>query len=429
MMWAVLGLLVTALTVESYIIRDQHERLQHGRQLKIYLPKSTGSLEFIPADDPRQTLVYWDKHKFGRPMRGTVSGSGNDRRWYIERVTFDDQGTYTQKDFWGKEMSTLLVAVSSKSNFLKCVPGRSLYIPLEGIREEDATLTFSGENGNFTLVKDGARVSQDLFEYFDRVRTHSKNIEILGVNVSDVGHYRLMDRKNRLVSVTRMDLTDHDDSAGGNPLLALLLLLGIPAGICCCCRKKIFKSKSTTAHTVQASPGAVVLPPSGPAGPCPPYNQPQPGGGYYPPQGTDLGPAIHPPPAAPGPGPWTGPPPSPGFNPAYPPPNPAYPPAGAPQWNGPPPAAGPYPGAYPPGPTAPMGYAPAPVMYSEPPPKEEIKMENMSSAPTDPLLTQPEKTSPEAPAVPPVAPASKDTLHSTDGAATFDIGKSSTNFL
>lgn len=37
----------------------------------------------------------------------------------------------------------------------------------------------------------------------------------------------------------------------GNPLLALLLLLGIPAGICCCCRKKIFKKKATNATMLQ----------------------------------------------------------------------------------------------------------------------------------------------------------------------------------
>ncbi|XP_072319143.1 uncharacterized protein [Eucyclogobius newberryi] len=455
MMWAVAGLLVTVLAVESYIVRDEHERLSHGRQLKIYLPKSTEKLEFIPADNPRQKLVYWDKmHSGTRVQRGKVSGSGNDRRWYLDQVTFDDQGTYIQKDYWDKEMSTLKVAVTSKNSYIKRVPGRALHIQLEGLRQEDATLTFSGDSANVTLVRDGAVVSQDLFEYFDRVRLTQKSIEIISVNVSDVGRYHLNDRKGRLVSVTRLDLSDKDDEANGNPLLALLLLLGIPAGVCCCCRKKIFKKKATTAQTQQAFPGIIVSP-SGPSGPSPPYNQP--GGGYYPTQGTDLGPSVHPPPAAPGPGQWNGPPPSPGFNPAYPAPNPAYPapnpaypaanpvyppanpvyppanpvyppanpgypPAGAPQWNGPPPAAGPYP-------SAPMGYAPAPVMYSEAPPKEDIKMENMAPAPTDPLLAHPPQTSPSAASAPPVAPSTTDTLHSADGAATFDIGKNTNNFL
>ncbi|XP_055078712.1 uncharacterized protein LOC117373854 [Periophthalmus magnuspinnatus] len=441
MMWAGLALLVTALNVESYIVRDQHERLSHGRQLKIYLPKSTEKLEFIPADDPRQTLVYWDKlRSSSRALRGQVSGSGSDRRWYLEQVTYDDQGTYIQKDYWDKEISTLKVAVMTKKNYIKRVAGRNLYISLEGIRQEDASLEFSGGSANVTLVRDGALVSQELADYFDRVRFSHKNIEIVSVNYSDVGHYHLSDRKGRLVSVTKLDLTDVDDEVNGNPLLALLLLLGIPAGICCCCRKKIFKKKSTTAQT-QASPGTVVIP-SGPAGPCPPYNQPQPGGGYYPAPGTDLGPSIHPPPAAPGPGQWNGPPPSPGFNPAYPAPNPAYPasnpgyppqnpgypPAGAPQWNGPPPAAGAYP-SYPPASNAPMGYTPAPMMYSEAPPKEEIKMENMAPAPTDPLLAQPPQSSPSSGSAPRVPPSTTDALHSADNAATFDVGKTSTNFL
>lgn len=60
-------------------------------------------------------------------------------------------------------------------------------------------------------VRDGARVSQDLPNYWDRVQTHSLNIEIKNVNHSDEGYYTLRDRRDRVVSVTRMDLT------GGSP--------------------------------------------------------------------------------------------------------------------------------------------------------------------------------------------------------------------
>lgn len=56
-------------------------------------------------------------------------------------------------------------------------------------------------------VHDGARVSQDLANYWDRVLTHSMNIEIRNVNITDEGHYTLKDRSSRVVSVTRMDLT------------------------------------------------------------------------------------------------------------------------------------------------------------------------------------------------------------------------------
>lgn len=56
-------------------------------------------------------------------------------------------------------------------------------------------------------VRNGAPVSQDLPNYFDRVRTHSMKIEIRNVNYSDEGHYILRDRNSRMVSDTRMDLT------------------------------------------------------------------------------------------------------------------------------------------------------------------------------------------------------------------------------
>lgn len=68
-------------------------------------------------------------------------------------------------------------------------------------------------------VCDGARVSQDLPDYYDRVQTHSMKIEIRNVNLTDEGRYTLKDRRERVVSVTRMDLT------GGSPCLYLLLLL------------------------------------------------------------------------------------------------------------------------------------------------------------------------------------------------------------
>ncbi|XP_027139514.1 uncharacterized protein wu:fc21g02 isoform X2 [Larimichthys crocea] len=409
MMWSVVILLSTALSVESYTVPDIYERLDHGRQLKIYLPKSAEMLEFTPADRPGETYLYWEKSRH-RLIKGRVSGTGSDRRWYIDSVTYQDEGTYTQKDYWKKEISTVRVAVTPRRNFVKRIAGENLYINLDGIDLADATLQFSGEAGNFTLVHDGARVSQDLPDYFDRVVTQRTSIMIKHVNYTDMGRYTVKDRKDRVVSVTRMDLTDHHESTGANPLMALLLLLGIPAGVCCCCRKKIFKKKATTASTLQASPDVVHPPPAGPAGPAPPYNNPgQPGVSYYGPT-PGVGPTVYPPPNT-GPGQWNGPPPSPGFNPGYPPQNPVYPPVGPP------------PGQYPPGPAAPMGYAPAPVMYSEPV-KEELKMDNMASSPADPLLTG--QTQPQSSPVAPVAPATAP----TDGYKfQIDGVDSSTNFL
>ncbi|KAM9857678.1 uncharacterized protein ACBR49_001290 [Aulostomus maculatus] len=420
--------LATVLIVESYSVYQIDDDLTHGRQLKIYLPKNVERLEFIPADEPSKTFLYWEKGRI-RMSRGRVSGTGSDRRWYIDKVTYEDQGTYVQRDHWKNEISSVRVAVTVRYNYMKCVAGESLYISLEGIDLADADLLFSGEAANVTLVRDGARVSQDLPGYWDRVHTHSTNIEIRNVNYTDEGRYTLKDRRDRIVSFTRMDLTDYKEYSG-NPLMALLLLLGIPAGICCCCRKKIFKKKATTA-TLQSSPERVHPPTSGPAGPCPPYNSPgQAGVAYYHGPNPGMDPTVHPPPPTTGPGQWNGPQPSPGFNPAYPPQNPAYPPAGPdmipspqpPQWNGPPP------GQYHPGPVAPMGYAPGPVMYSAPPPasdsmREEVKMENMASSPADPLLNAEPKVEV---ASSPVAPSS--TFDNTNQFL-IDGGKNSTNFL
>ncbi|XP_060941715.1 wu:fc21g02 [Limanda limanda] len=366
MMWTVVMLLAAALSVESYTAHGS-ERLSHGRQLKIYLSKNCEKLEFTSADNPSRTEIYWEKSSHMGRNKGRVSGTGTDRRWYLDKVTYDDQGTYVQTDWWNKEISNFKVAVTTKLNYLKCVAGESLFVPLEGIDLADADLAFSGESANVTLVRDGAPVSRDLPDYWDRVQTHSMNIEIRHVNYSDEGHYSLRDRKNRLVSVTRMDLTDHHEATEGNPLMALLLLLGIPAGICCCCRKKIFKTKGTTAGTLQMTPDAF-HPPPGPVGPSPPYSAPgQPGPAYYHGSNPNMAPTVYPPPPVAGPGQWNGPPPSPGYNPAYPPQNPGYPagpimgvPAQPPHWNGPPPGQYP-PGQYPPGPVAPMAEVPYPV--------------------------------------------------------------------
>ncbi|XP_068448076.1 wu:fc21g02 [Clinocottus analis] len=440
MMWSIGILLATALSVESYIVHDIHERLEHGRQLKIYLPKSAEKLEFIPANDPGNTFIYWVKSKIST-TKGRVSGTGSDRRWYIDKVTFEDQGTYTQKDFWNKELSAVKVAVTRRHNYVKCVAGDSLYIQLEGIDLRDATLFFTGEGANVTLVRDGARVSQDVPDYWDRVQTHSMKIEIRNVNFSDVGHYTLSDRRDRVVSITRMDLTDRREDTDGNPLMALLLLLGIPAGICCCCRKKIFKKKAAAGATFQSSPDVVHPPPSGPVGPSPPYNTPgQPGVAYYHSPDPNMGPSFHPPPATGGPGQWTGPPPASGYNPGYPPQNPTYPPGGPamyppaqpPQWNGPPA------GHYPIGPAAPMGYGAAPVMYSSPAPAaagepvQEVKMGGMDSSPADHLLTPNQQAEAASPAAsPPGPPPTTNNLSSSTDAYEFKIdgGKNSTNFL
>ncbi|XP_041840222.1 cleavage and polyadenylation specificity factor subunit 6 [Melanotaenia boesemani] len=432
-MWRVLILLAASLGVESYTVQDSYERLTHGSQLKIYLSVSAEKMEFISADNPTSTFVLWEKFR-QRVSRGRVSGTGSDRRFYIDKVTYEDRGTYIQKNFWNKEISSVNVEVTPRQNYVKCVAGESLYISLEGVDQADANLFFSGPAANVTLVRDGARVSQDLPDYWDRVQANSMNIEIRHVNYSDEGQYTLRDRKDRVVSVTRMDLTDHHEYTSGSPLIALLLLLGIPTGICCCCRKKIFKKKAPTSATLQTSSEMVHVPPSGPVGPCPPYSSPGEPGlvNYYDPN-SNMGPTVYPPPPNTGPAAGGGFPPSPGFNPAYPPPNPSYPPPGPAmafpaqpqQWGYQPQDQ------YPPAPVGPMGYAP--VTSSYPPPTEAtesgqvMKREEKASSPADPLLTAAPQGGTAAEPGPPHFNAA---LSSSDGGAyQFQIDKNASNFL
>lgn len=85
-----------------------------------------------------------------------------------------------------------------------------------------------------------------------------------------------------------------------------------------------------------------------------------------------------------------------------------------------------------------MGYAPAPVMYSSPPPaaasdpvKEEFKMEDMVSSSGDPLLTAISQAEAAFSPVASVPSSSSNILSSSDGAYQFQIDgpKNSTNFL
>ncbi|XP_008316026.1 uncharacterized protein LOC103384322 [Cynoglossus semilaevis] len=268
MMWIAVVLLAAsaALHVESYGVHGR-ERLAHGRMLKIYLSKNCHSLVFEPAHDVGARNVYWVKGRT-TSTKGHVSGTGSERRWYLDKVTYEDEGSYIQADLWDNLISTVRVVVTPRHIYEKRMLDESFYISMEGIQLYEATLVYTGEDGNVTLVRDGMIQQGNLINFGGQVKTHSySGIEITLTNTSQ-GLYTLRDRKGRVVSITKMELTDHHD---GNPLLALLLLLGIPAGVCCCCRKKIFKKKATMATTNQSTSDTVHLPPTGPVGPSPPY--------------------------------------------------------------------------------------------------------------------------------------------------------------
>ncbi|XP_028999238.1 uncharacterized protein LOC114851743 isoform X2 [Betta splendens] len=403
MMCIAVILLAVTLSVESYGVSDQ--RLAHGRQLRIFLPKGSEKLEFTPADEPRKMVRYWEKGRIGM-RKGRLSASGNDWHWYIDQVTYEDQGTYILRNFFNKNISTVRVAITPREVYKKCVAGESLYISLEGIQLEKSLLSFSGHAANVTLVRNGSKVTQKLPKYVGRVRTTASNIEVRNVNYSDVGHYTLKDQKQRVVSVTRMDLTVHHKQNKDSPLLALLLLLlSIPIWIYYYRRKKIVRRRASAATQLQAVPNTTPPPPAGPVGPCPQYNA------YY--QGPDatMGPTVHPPPPTTGPVQWSGPMPSAAY-PPYPPGPAAIPPGQPPQWNG----------QYPAGPVPPMGYAPAPVMYSSPPPpaaagepyKEEVRVEAAASSPAMPLLNAAPQAEAASPPGAPLPPSSNNVLASSD---------------
>lgn len=94
------------------------ERVVHGRQLKIYLPKNADQLDFKQSSSPADTVVLWHKGRLRSRTDvvrqfcyswylisfffsmvvihlslshsahiGRVTGSGSDRRWYLDKVT------------------------------------------------------------------------------------------------------------------------------------------------------------------------------------------------------------------------------------------------------------------------------------------------------------------------------------------------------
>ncbi|TSK22550.1 hypothetical protein Baya_1908 [Bagarius yarrelli] len=341
----------------------------YGDQLSIRLSSGAEKLLFTSADETKQD-VLWTRSTTSK--RGTVTGKNDDRRFVINSVTFDDEGIYTVINFWNRKSAIYLLKVITKSSSQNCVVGESLSIYLSGLPKNEAKLNFSSEDFNLTLVERGLPVGNLHPDYMGRIQVTSNSIEVLNVNVSDVGNYTLSDHLNRKVKIVSMNLVDHHPGISAGPLTALLLLLGIPPCICCCCRKRIFKKSSqptTSTTTVKydnqinppGPPPAYDDPPT-PAGPSPSYTPGYPAAPspMFPPQQPYSGYPVMPP----NPNPLY--PPMPGFSPAQPP-----------QWSG-------TPGNIP----APAGFAP--VMYDAPVGPEPVKGELPT---TTPLLTPPQPES------------------------------------
>lgn len=85
---------------ESQGTKVDYVELMHGHMLSIKMPTTlTDSLEFTSVDET-QHYTLWPKSGFGQ--RGTVSGVGESRHFTVSSVNFDDEGTYTQRNFWNK---------------------------------------------------------------------------------------------------------------------------------------------------------------------------------------------------------------------------------------------------------------------------------------------------------------------------------------
>ncbi|XP_051994123.1 uncharacterized protein LOC127652111 [Xyrauchen texanus] len=415
-------ILVAAICAESVsAVYSSRWHLPHGRQLTLDLPERTETLEFTSADEQEHSVI-WEKKLFtlrNKPTKGQVLKANDGWTYIIKHVTFDDEGTYTLRNYWSSVVSSYTLKVDTKKEIINRVAGETLTIPLEGLKQSDATLRFYSNYSTVTLVESGVPVGRKDPYYANRLKVGSDNIQVLKVNVSDLGRYKLTDHKGRFISNTTMLLVDHHEFTPNKGLLALLLL-SIPTGLCFCCRKRICKcrnTKTSNTHTVQSytpNPIPETIPPSNTViGPAAPEG---PGQGFapvYPPL-PDQGQIHYPPQPM-----WNGQPAvphNPGFNPEHVPQNPIYPPnvgpgfppAQPPQYNVPP-------SQY--NPSAPVGYTP--VMNSAPT-GPELKMNEVS--PAAPLLMSESAT----PTV------SIDVLNSSDAGVQFstDKGKpSSNNFL
>lgn len=96
--------------------------------------------------------------------------------------------------------------IKAKRNIQNCVAGEDLSIYLGDLRIKDASLHFSNQDFNLTLVKRGSPVGNMHPEYMGRIQVTSNSFKVLNVNVSDVGNYTLCDHLNRIVRIISMNL-------------------------------------------------------------------------------------------------------------------------------------------------------------------------------------------------------------------------------
>ncbi|KAK1791159.1 hypothetical protein P4O66_002186 [Electrophorus voltai] len=263
-MWSFWVLSLLLIVMDSCAVKLDSIQLKHGFQLSFKLLKEAQSLEFSALNGKVQYTIWSSSVK---PKKGQVTGWGNDKRFIIKSVTFDDQGNYTQKSLKRTVLVNVKVKVVPSVIGKECVAGETLKISLRGLTSRQATLDFYSHDLNLTLVDHGLPIGKSHPNYYERLKVTTETIEVLNVNVSDMGNYTLQDDRGRKVLMVIMKLVDHHEKKL-NPLVALMLLLGIPAGVCCCCRKRIFKKSGHPTTTTIVQSGNPIPPP----GPPPSYN-------------------------------------------------------------------------------------------------------------------------------------------------------------
>lgn len=104
-------LFIISLSLEPLNLNENHLAVTFGQQLSIMMTSVTEKLQFTSANK-QQSYIIWSRHI--KAKRGQVIQSGEERRFVINSVTYNDQGNYTEWNLWGKVASVHLVTVLCK---------------------------------------------------------------------------------------------------------------------------------------------------------------------------------------------------------------------------------------------------------------------------------------------------------------------------
>lgn len=93
----------------------------------------------------------------------------------------------------------LLIPLKDATHIQDCEVGKTFKISLDGLAKEDIVLHFTNQDFNITLVEYGLPVGNNRFS--ERIQVTGSDIQVLNIDVSDMGDYMLTDREGRKVKV------------------------------------------------------------------------------------------------------------------------------------------------------------------------------------------------------------------------------------